>query len=133
MLGTVLLAGELSPTYISPRFMARIERLAGYRLVDGGFVEAGVTLEELETDDMALTPRERGMQAEYFDDFAATLQFSSTISVNEWWGRVLRRVVKPRGPLVVLTGEGMKVNKVEGCGWQVGRGLEGKMMDEAAP
>ena len=113
--------------------MARIERLAGYKLGEEGFVEVGVSREELETDNAVLTPRERGMQGEYLDDYAATLQFSSTISVNEWWGRVLRRVVRPRGPLVVLTGQELKGNKVEGCGWQVGRGLEGKMMEGAAP
>ena len=133
LLGAVLLAEELTPTYISPRFMARIQRLAGFKLVEGGFMEVGVAQEELEMDELALTPRERAMQDEYFCDYAATLQFSSTISVNEWWGRVLRRVVRPRGPLVVLTGEELKGNKVEGCGWQVGRGLEGKMVEGAAP
>ena len=133
MLGTVLLAGELSPTYLSPRFMARIERLAGYKLGEGGFVEVGVSREELETDSAVLTRREWEMQAEELNDFAATLQFSSTISVNEWWGRVLRRVVRPRGPLVVLSGQELKGNIVEGCGWQLRRGLEGKMVEAAGP
>ena len=38
MLGAVLLAEELSPTYISPRFMARIQRLAGVEVGEGGFL-----------------------------------------------------------------------------------------------
>ena len=113
--------------------MARIERLAGYKLGEEGFVEVGVSREELETDSAVLTRREWEMQAEYLDDYAATLQFSSTISVNEWWGRVLRRVVRPRGPLVVLSGQELKGNIVEGCGWQLRRGLEGKMVEGAAP
>ena len=133
MLGTVLLASQLSPTYISPRFKERVERLARYALVDGTFKEVGVTDGELETDSMALTPRERAIQAEYCSDYARTVQFSPAISVNEWWGRILRRVLKPRGPLVELSGEDIKANRVEGSGWQVGRGWEGKMVEGASP
>ena len=132
LLGTILLASQLSPTYISPRFRERVERLARYKLEDGKFKEVGFTEEELETDSMALTPRERAMQEEFFADFARTVQLSPAISVNEWWGSILRRVLKPRGPLVILTGEIMKVNKVEGKGWECRRGFEGKMMEGAS-
>ena len=132
MLGTILLAKQLSPTYISKRFMERVERLARYKLEGGKFVEVGFTEEELETDSMALTPRERAMQGEFFSDFSKTVQHSPAISVNEWWGSILRRVQKPRGPLVVLSGDNIKVNKVEGKGWQCRRGFEGKMMEGAS-
>ena len=50
LLGTILLASQLSPTYISPRFRERVERLARYKLEGGKFVEVGFTEEELETD-----------------------------------------------------------------------------------
>ena len=132
LLGTILLASQLSPTYISQRFRERVERLARYKLEDGRFVEVGCTEEELETDSMALTPRERAMQDELFSDFSRTVQHSPAISVNEWWGSILRRVLKPRGPLVVLSGAVMKVNKVEGKGWEVKRGFEGKMVEGAS-
>lgn len=133
LVGVILLAAQLSPTYITPHFMGRVERLARFQLVGNQFVEAGVEEEMLVTDSSNLTPREAAMQAEYFSDFSRTFQFSPSISVNEWWGRILRRVNKPRGPLVELSGEDLKAVKVEGAGWECGKGEEGKMMEGAAP
>ena len=132
LLGTILLAAQLSPTFISTRFMERVERLARYRLEGNSFKEVGFTGEELETDDAALTPREIAMQGEFFADYSKTVQHSPAVSVNEWWGRTLRRVQKPRGPFIILEGEEMKINKVEGKGWQCRRGSQGKMMEGMA-
>ena len=131
--GVLLLADQLSPDYISARFMGRIERLARYRLVGNRFEEAGVEEDVLLMDPCKMTDREEAMTAEYFGDFSRTLQHSPAISVNEWWGRVMRRVVKPRGPLVILSGEELRRRKLEGSGWECGKGEEGKMMEGAAP
>ena len=133
LVGVILLADQLSPDFITPRFMRRVERLARFRLDGNQFVEAGVEEELLLMDPSKLTRREEAMTAEYFEDYSRTLQHSPSISVNEWWGRILRRVVKPRGPLVVLSGEELRRRKLEGSGWECGKGEEGKMMEGAAP
>ena len=112
LMGVLLLADQLSPDFVSPRFMRRIERLARYRLVGNQFEEAGVEEDILLRDPSKMTGREEAMTAEYFEDYSRTLQHSPAISVNEWWGRILRRVVKPRGPLVVLSGEELRMRKV---------------------
>ena len=133
LVGVILLADQLSPDFITPRFMRRVERLARFRLDGNQFVEAGVEEELLLMDPSKLTRREEAMTAEYFGDYSRTLQHSPSISVNEWWGRILRRVVKPRGPLIVLSGEELRMMKVAGSGWECGKGEEGKMMEGAAP
>lgn len=115
-MGVLLLAPLLSPTFISQRFLQRVERLARFRLDGSKFVGVGESEELMRMDLHKLTSWEAAAQSEYFEDFSRTLQFSPTTATLEWWGDIFRRVTKHTGPLVVLSPEELKANKVAGRG-----------------
>lgn len=128
-----MLGKLLSPAHITERFLQWVERLAGFKLEGNRFVRVGEPEELIRTELEKLTAREAAMQLEVYADFSRTLQFSPTVAALEWGGGLLRRVSKPRGPLVVLSAKDIKENKVSGCGWQCNRGTEGLMVEGPSP
>ena len=133
LIGVIMFGQLLSPAHMTERFLQRVERLAGFKLVGNTFVRVGEPEELIRTDVFRLTPRESAAQLEMFGDFCHTLQFSPRVAALEWGAGLLRRVSKQRGPLVVLSAEEVKENKVNGVGWEVGKGSHGLMVDAKWP
>ena len=128
-----MLSELLSPAYITERFLQRVQRLVGFKLEGNRFVRVGESEELIRTELFRLTAREAAVQLEVYGDYSRTLQFSPTVAALEWGGGVLRRVSKLRGPLVVLSAEEIKKNKVSGVGWECGKGAEGMMVEGSYP
>ena len=133
ILGVIMLSKLLSPIFITERFLQRIQRLVGFKLEGNQFVKVGEPEELIRTELYRLTAREAAAQLEVYGDYSRTLQYSPTVAALEWGNGVLRRVAKIRGPLVVLSGEDIKRNKVSGVGWQCGKGMEGMMVEAPYP
>ena len=133
ILGVIMLSKLLSPIFITERFLQRIQRLVGFKLEGNMFTRVGEAEELIRTELYRLTAREAAAQLEVYGDYSRTLQYSPTVAALEWGNGVLRRVAKIRGPLVVLSGEDIKRNKVSGVGWQCGKGMEGMMVEAPYP
>ena len=133
VLGVIMLGKLLSPVHMTERFLQRVERLAGFKLEENRFVRVGEPEELIKTELHKLTQREAATQLEHYDDYSRTLQLSPMVSVLEWGGGLLRRVAKPRGPLVILSGADIKENVVSGVGWECGKGSHGHMMEGLFP